>query len=337
MFFCFFDIINILQASKSNNMEVIQVKNLVKYYKTKKKVVKAVDDISFNILEGERFGFLGPNGSGKTTTIRSILGLLRGVKGEISILGEKINPNKDTVYRNHIGYIPGELGLESELNAIQMCKYLSKLYDISFNWDEIKNIAERLKLDVSRPIQELSKGNRQKVGILTSLMGDFDILILDEPTSGLDPLIQSEFFEIIKERQEKASCTVFICSHLLSEVEKFCNRVAIIRNGKIVEISKISELKQKGLKSFQLEFTSNAGLMEFVQYLESQFLNAIVKSQSVNRIEFLIPPEKKRNLLHDISEMQWAGEYIKDFNINNSSLEDIFMKYYEIDNPEEER
>ncbi len=318
-------------------MEVIQVKNLVKYYKTKKKVVKAVDDISFSILKGERFGFLGPNGSGKTTTIRSILGLLRGVKGEIAILGEKINPNKDTAYRNHIGYIPGELGLEPEFNAIQICKYLSKLYDISFNLDEIKNIAERLKLDVSRPIQELSKGNRQKVGILTSLMGDFDILILDEPTAGLDPLIQSEFFEIIRERQEKTSCTVFICSHLLSEVEKFCNRVAIIRNGKIVEISNISELKQKGLKSFQLEFTSNAGLMEFVQYLESQFPSASVKSQSVNGIEFLITPEKKRTLLYDISERQWAGEYIKDFNIYNSSLEDIFMKYYEIDNPEEER
>jgi ABC-2 type transport system ATP-binding protein len=318
-------------------MEVIQVNNLVKYYKSKKKVVKAVDDISFSILKGERFGFLGPNGAGKTTTIRAILGLLRGVKGEISILGEKINPNKDTVYRNHIGYIPGELGLEPELNAIQMCQYLSKLYDISFNLDEIKNIAGRIKLDIKRPIQELSKGNKQKVGILTSLMGNFDILILDEPTSGLDPLIQSEFFNILKERQEKTSCTVFLCSHLLSEVEKFCNRVAIIRDGKIVEISNISELKQKGLKSFQLDFASNAGLIEFKHYLESEFPNASVKSQTINSIEFLISPEKKRNLLHDISEKQWAGEYISDFNINNSSLEEIFMKYYEIDIPEVER
>ena len=188
-------------------MEAIRVNNLVKYYKSGKKAVKAVDDISFSIQQGEIFGFLGPNGAGKTTTIRAILGLLRGVKGEIAILGEVINPNKDTAYRNHIGYIPGELGLDPELNAIQICKYLSKLYDISFDIDEILHIADRLNLDVSRPMQVLSKGNKQKVGILTSLMGDFEILILDEPTAGLDPLIQAEFFEILRDKQKKSNCT----------------------------------------------------------------------------------------------------------------------------------
>ena len=320
-------------------MEVIQVNNLVKYYKSRKKVVKAVDDISFSVKKGERFGFLGPNGAGKTTTIRAILGLLRGVEGEITILGEKINPNKDTTYRNHIGYIPGELGLDPELNAIQICEYLGKLYDNHFDLDEILKIAERLKLDVSRPIQELSKGNKQKVGILTAFMGDFELLILDEPTAGLDPLIQAEFFEILKEKQEKTNCTIFICSHILSEVEKNCHRVAIIREGKIVEISDISDLKDKGLKSFQLEFTSNDGLMDFLKFQQNEFPNASIKSQSSTSVEILIPPEKKRKLLHAISEKEWAGEYIKDFNINNSSLEEIFIKYYDlenIDNMEEE-
>ena len=314
--------------------EAIRVDNMVKYYKSRKKVVKAVDGISFSVLRGERFGFLGPNGAGKTTTIRAILGLLRGVEGEITILGEKINPNKDTTYRNHIGYIPGELGLDPELNAIEICTYLSKLYDNHFDLDEILKIADRLKLDVNRPIQELSKGNKQKVGILTSFMGDFELLILDEPTAGLDPLIQAKFFEILKEKQEKTNCTIFICSHILSEIEKNCHRVAIIREGKIVEISDISELKEKGLKSFQLEFTSNDGMLDFLKYLKNECPSASIKSQTVTNIEILIPPEKKRLLLRDISGKKWAGEYIKDFNINNSSLEEIFMKYYDEENIE---
>ncbi len=320
-------------------VEVIRVNNMIKHYKSRKKVVKAVDGISFSVLKGERFGFLGPNGAGKTTTIRAILGLLRGVQGEISILGEKINPNKDITYRNHIGYIPGELGLDPELNAIQICKYLSKLYDISFDLDEILKIAERLKLDVTRPIQVLSKGNKQKVGILTALMGDFELLILDEPTAGLDPLIQAEFFEILKEMQARSNCTIFICSHILSEIEKNCHRVAIISEGKIVEISDISELKEKGLKSFQLEFTTNEGLLDFLNYLQDECPSATIKLQRSTSVEILIPPEKKRNLLRAISEKEWAGEYIKDFNINNSSLEEIFMKYYDkenIENMEEE-
>jgi len=321
--------------------EVIRVDNMVKYYKSRKKVVKAVDDISFSVLKGERFGFLGPNGAGKTTTIRGILGLLRGVEGKISILGKKINPNKDTAYRNHIGYIPGELGLDPELNAIQICNYLGKLYDIPYDMDEILKIAERLKLDVSRPIQVLSKGNKQKVGILTAFMGDFELLILDEPTAGLDPLIQAEFFEILKEKQAKTDCTIFICSHILSEIEKNCHRVAIIRDGKIVEISDISELKEKGLKSFQLEFTTNDGLLDFMKFQQNECPNATIKSQSSTNVEILIPPEKKRFLLRAISERKWAGEYIKDVNVNNSSLEEIFMKYYDeedenIENMEEE-
>lgn len=318
--------------------EAIRVTNLVKYYKSKRKVVKAVDDISFSVQRGEMFGFLGPNGAGKTTTIRAILGMLRGVEGDIFILGEKINPNTDTAYRNHIGYIPGELGLDGELNAIQICTYLSKLYDISFNLDTTLKMAARLKLDVNRPIQELSKGNKQKVGILTALMGDFEILILDEPTAGLDPLMQAVFFEILRERKKKNNCTVFICSHILSEIEDNCHRVAIIREGKIVEISDIDELKEKGLKSFQLEFTTNEGLLEFLKYQQTECPGATVKSESTTttRIELLIPPEKKRLLLHEIANRKWAGEFIKDFNINNSSLEDIFMKYYVLDTLEEE-
>ncbi|WP_371802474.1 ABC transporter ATP-binding protein [Candidatus Lokiarchaeum ossiferum] len=316
---------------------VITIKNLKKYYTKKfpKRVeIKAVDDISFEVNEGEIFGFLGPNGAGKTTTIRAILGMLRGVEGEITILGEKIDPNHQTTYRSKIGYIPGELGLEGDLTGLQMCEYLSKLYGNAFHLDEIQKIATRLNLDINRPTQELSKGNKQKVGILAALMGDFEILILDEPTSGLDPLIQAEFFKILKEKQRKTNCTVFLCSHILSEVEDNCQRVAIIREGKLVEISDITDLKEKGLKSFHLEFVTNASLKDFISYLQNEIPEASIKSQSTTTIEFLISPEKKRQLLHEVSGQEWAGEFVKDFNINSASLEEIFMKYYKTNDKE---
>ena len=312
-------------------MSAITIKNLKKYYTQKfpsKKETKAVDGISFEIKKGETFGFLGPNGAGKTTTIRSILGLLRNVEGEIFILGEKINPNKDTDFRNNISYIPGEFGLDQELNGLEICVYLSKLYSRKIDLNNVKKLAARIDLDLTRPIRELSKGNRQKVGIVASLMGDFEILILDEPTSGLDPLIQAEFYKILSEKQEKTHCTVFICSHILSEVEKYCDRVAIIRKGKIIEISDISELKERGLKRFELEFESPASLTEFKLFLKTDFADSEIVRTHGTSIELLISPNNKRNLLHEISERKWDGNYIRDFNITNSSLEEIFMKYY---------
>jgi ABC-2 type transport system ATP-binding protein len=315
-------------------MSAISVKNLKKYYTTKfpkKKETKAVDGISFEVKKGERFGFLGPNGAGKTTTIRSILGLLRNVEGEISILGEKIDPNKDTEFLNKISYIPGDFGLERELNGFEICEYLSKLYKREIDLNRVKEIAKRLDLDLTRPVQELSKGNRQKVGIVASLMGDFEILILDEPTSGLDPLIQSEFYKILNEMQERTNCTVFICSHILSEVEKYCDRVAIIRLGKILEISDISDLKERGLKRFELDFESSGSLAEFTKYLKTDFADSEIIRTNTATIEFLVPPLNIRTLLHEISEKQWDGHYIKNFNITNSSLEEIFMKYYRIE------
>jgi ABC-2 type transport system ATP-binding protein len=312
-------------------MSAIIIKNLKKYYTQKfpsKKETKAVDGISFEIKKGEIFGFLGPNGAGKTTTIRSILGLLRNVEGEIIILGEKINPNKDTEFRNKISYIPGEFGLDQELNGLEICEYLSKLYSRKFDLNNVKKLAERIDLDLTRPIRELSKGNRQKVGIVASLMGDFEILILDEPTSGLDPLIQSEFYKILAEKQKKTQCTVFLCSHILSEVEKYCDRVAIIRKGKIIEISDISDLKERGLKRFELEFESQGSLAEFNSFLKTNFADSEIIRAEGTSIEILISPNNKRKLLHEISERKWDGNYIRDFNITNSSLEEIFMKYY---------
>lgn len=309
----------------------LEVKDLKKYYNHNK--VKAVDGISFSVQKGERFGFLGPNGAGKTTTIRSILGMLQVNEGIISIFGETINPNRNISYRNQIGYLPGELGLYKEKTARQLIKYLGSLYNGEIDWHYIESLASRLKLDMDRPVGTLSKGNKQKVGVLIALMQDFPLLILDEPTSGLDPIMQGEFYQIIKERQEKSNCTVFISSHLLPEVEKFCDRVAIIRQGKIVEISTIQELRNKNLKKFEVELANYQAVKEFTQFIEENYSDVVINRNIGLQVIMQVHPKDKLQLTHDITSRQFANASILDLNISHSSLEHIFMQYYTQESP----
>ena len=311
------------------------VQHLKKYYQHGK--VKAVDDISFDISQGERFGFLGPNGAGKTTTLRSILGLLQLNGGEISIFGKKITPNKDINYRNDIGYIPGELGIYKEKNATQFLHYMSALYDGEIDWKYVAEIAERLQLEMNRPIGQLSKGNRQKVGILAALMRDFPILILDEPTSGLDPIMQAEFYQILKERQEHSNCTIFLSSHLLYEVQKFCERVAIIRKGKIVEISSIKKLITKNLKRIYVELASDLASDELQNLLQTKFPTVIIEKAIGRELMLLVTEQDKLPLIRALSTQNFGGEPIQDINIKESSLEHIFMQYYSDEKTENSR
>ncbi|MBD3195688.1 MAG: ATP-binding cassette domain-containing protein [Candidatus Lokiarchaeota archaeon] len=307
-------------------MNSIEVKNLKKYYD--KGSVKAVDDITFKVPKGARFGFLGPNGAGKTTTIRCIMGFLHKDAGEIYIQGEKIDPIKNVEYRNNIGYLPGELGLYKNMNAMQLFKHFMKLYDMEINWKYVEELSNRLELNLDRKMNELSKGNKQKVGVISALMGKFDILIMDEPTSGLDPLMQREFYQIVKERQEESNCTVFLSSHVLPEVENFCDQVAIIRNGKIIEISSVQELKDKSLKEFELDFTSNSAMNEFMSLLRNEYSGVSIKYSMGNHLLFTVPPKESRQLLKVISDTTWDGDFIIDFTIKHSSLDNIFMQYY---------
>ncbi len=312
-------------------MNAIEVKNLIKYYDHGK--IKAVDDISFEVPQGSRFGYLGPNGAGKTTTIRCILGFLNADAGDITILGEKINPKKDVKIRNRIGYLPGELGLYKNMPANELIKYFAKLYDIEIDWNFVEEVSERLKLDMNRKVGVLSKGNKQKVGVLSALMGKFDLLIMDEPTSGLDPLMQSEFYRIVSERQKESKCTVFLCSHVLSEIEKFCSRVAIIKSGKIVEISNVDDLKAKNLKHIELIFKTPESMKKFKSFLESEYPESIIKYEFLTQLEFLLTPIQARKILCEISEQDWDGLPIKDFSIAHSTLENIFLQYYDEGKP----
>ncbi|MFX1524732.1 MAG: ABC transporter ATP-binding protein [Promethearchaeota archaeon] len=308
-------------------MNAIEVENLKKYYNKGK--VKAVDGISFEVPEGSRFGFLGPNGAGKTTTIRTILGFLNADEGDITILGQKLNPKKDVGIRNRIGYLPGELGIYKKMSASQLIRYFAKLYSVEIDWEFIDEVAERLKIEMDRKMGVLSKGNKQKTGVLVALMGKFDILILDEPTSGLDPLNQSEFYRIVSERQKESNCTVFICSHVLPEVEKFCDRVAIIKKGKLAEISDVRDLKAKNLKNIELIFEKPSDLEDFSNFLTSEVPEAIIKQSYNIELQFLVPPERTRIVLREISEKAWDGGPIRDVSITHSTLENIFMQYYQ--------
>lgn len=311
-------------------MNVIEVRNLKKYYNKGK--VKAIDDISFNVPEGARFGYLGPNGAGKTTTIRCLLGFLNPDAGNITILGEQVNPKKDVEIRNRIGYLPGELGIYKNITANQLIKYFAKLYDIEIDWNFISEVAERLQIEMNRKAGVLSKGNKQKIGVLTALMGKFDILIMDEPTSGLDPLMQAEFYRIISERQKESNCTIFVSSHVLPEVEKFCDQVAIIKEGKIVEISRVDDLKAKSLKHIELDFENNESMKSFHSYLLAEFPEANIKYSFNTNITLLLPPDRTLELLREISERKWADVPVKDFIIQHSTLENIFMQYYKDNN-----
>ena len=311
-------------------MNAIEVKNLVKYYS--RGTVKAVNDISFNVPQGSRFGFLGPNGAGKTTTIRCLLGLLQRTAGDIKIFGESIDPTKNVSFRNRVGYLPGELGIYKQVTATKLIKFFAKLYDITIDWDFIKDVSERLQIDMDRKMGVLSKGNKQKVGVLTALMGKFDLLVMDEPTSGLDPLMQSEFYRIVSERQKESNCTVFVSSHVLPEVEKFCDTIAIIKQGKIAEISDVQNLKAKSLKQIELDFSGKSSKQEFLTYLLSDFPEAIVEHQFETQLTFLLPPDATRKIMCDLGNREWGGYPIKDITIQNSSLESIFLQYYKNNN-----
>jgi ABC-2 type transport system ATP-binding protein len=225
--------------------------------------------------------------------------------------------------------LPGELGLYKNMTANELINYFAKLYDIEINWDYVKDVTERLKLDMNRKVGVLSKGNKQKVGVVSALMGEFDLLIMDEPTSGLDPLMQSEFYRIVSERQKESECTVFLCSHVLAEVEKFCERVAIIREGKIVEISDVNDLKAKNLKHIELIFETSRSMEAFKSYLGADYPESIIKYDFQTQLEFLLPPNEARKILCEISERDWAGASVKDFSITHSTLENIFLQYYE--------
>ncbi len=301
----------------SQTNPAILVENLVKSYGA----VKALRGVNLEITCGEIFGFLGPNGAGKTTTIRCLLDLIHPDSGQITVLG--IHPQADPsgVHRRS-GYLPGEIHLEENLSVENALRFLSKLRanggSPPVEWAYVRQLAERLDLDLKTKVRNLSKGNKQKAGVIQALMHRPELLLLDEPTSGLDPLMQREVLRLIAEARAQGA-TVLFSSHILSEVQEIAQRVGIIRQGLVVEVAETAALIQRALRRVRVHFG------------EPVSANAFDDLPGVT----LLDQEDGYNLhLQVEGEMdglikRLASFSVIDFVTEQPSLEEIFLAYYE--------
>jgi ABC-2 type transport system ATP-binding protein len=287
-------------------MAAIEIKNLTKSYGK----ARGILDVNLTVEEGEFFGFIGPNGAGKSTTIRTLLGMIHVTSGEGKVLGYDIQ-KESTKLLSEIGYLPSEAVFYSGMKVKDVLKLSADLHKKDCKAESAR-LCERLQLDVNRKVEELSFGNRKKVAIVCALQHEPRLLILDEPTSGLDPLMQKEFFDILKERNEKGT-TIFLSSHILSEVQNHCKRAAIIREGRLIACDSVEALAKTNAKRVTIVGdVSLVGLegvkderkeTDTTQFLYSGDINVLVKH---------------------ISNMK-----IKDLSITEPDLEEIFMHYYE--------
>jgi ABC-2 type transport system ATP-binding protein len=235
---------------------VVRTRGLVKDYGR----VRALDGVDLDVHCGEIYGFLGPNGAGKSTLIRVMLDLLRPTSGEVEIFDESPRDGGPR-QRERIGYLPGELHLRGRATAGRLLRDLARLRG-GAGRDRIEPLAERFLLDLDRPIRSLSKGNKQKVGVVQAFMHEPDLLVLDEPTSGLDPLLQREFLDLVLEARA-GGATVFMSSHVLSEVEDVADRVAIIRSGRLVDVDDVATLRRHAGQDIRLRFAEKVSADQF--------------------------------------------------------------------------
>jgi len=285
---------------------------------------RALRGVALEVGHGELFGFLGPNGAGKTTTIRCLLDLIRPNAGNIRVLG--LDPQADSVVvRNRTGYLPVELSMEDGLKVEGQLRYYNDLRGNKTDRSYVRELARHLDLDLSMPIKNLSKGNKQKVGVVQALMHRPELLLLDEPTAGLDPLMQQEVYRLLREAQTDGA-TVFFSSHIISEVEALADRVAIIREGVIVEEAQPSQLISMAIRRVWVRFLEEINPAPLADVegiaLLSQSNGLRVHLQVEGELDGLI----KALALFPVS----------DFEIERPSLEEIFLAYYEADQVEEE-
>ena len=236
--------------------DVIRTESLTKYYGAHRGVI----DVDLAVRQGEVFGFLGPNGAGKTTTIRILLDHIRPTSGRATVFGIETTADPVAIHRR-VGYLPGEFNLYDRLTGAQTIEYFANLRG-GVDRDYQRSLISRLDLDVSRRYREYSRGNKQKVALVCALQHGPDLLILDEPTAGLDPLVQQTFFALLHEATAEGR-TVFLSSHIISEVERVCDRVAIIRDGRIVEIDEVHGLRQMAVHHVELRFAQPVAVSEF--------------------------------------------------------------------------
>lgn len=287
--------------------KILEVKNLTKYYGKE----LGAKEISFALNKGEVFGFIGPNGAGKSTTIRSIMNLINKTSGEVYFRGKKLE--KNNIYqKQEIGYLPSEIHLYDDMTVKEILDYHESFYNINTH-NKRCELVKRLKVDEKKKIEELSLGNMKKVGIILALMHSPKLLILDEATSGLDPVMQEEFYKLIKEEKEKGT-TIFYSTHILNEVSKICDRVGIIRNGHLLKIETMEDLKEKELT--------------FVTIVSNE-IEKIEKELNMIPIEKAKDMIKIKNTLEINKLIKILGKHkIEKLFIEQATIEDIFLHYY---------
>ena len=291
--------------------QAIVLNQLTKHYGTH----RGINDLSFSVNEGEFFGFIGPNGAGKSTTIRTLMGLIRPTGGSASIFGLDCH-SKASVIAKDVGYLPSENSYYENMKVRELLQYTADLYGMDCK-TKMKELADRLNLDLSRKIADLSLGNKKKVGIVSAIMTSPKLIIMDEPTSGLDPLIQQAFYDILKEENSRGA-TVFFSSHVLSEVQKLCDRVAILKEGQLIGIQSIKELRESGYKKVSLsakeaiprDFFDLSGIANYAETADKTSVSFMYNGNITAIID-------KLHLLH-----------LDDVLLEEPSLEEIFMHYY---------
>ena len=292
--------------------QAIVLNQLTKHYGTH----RGINDLSFSVNEGEFFGFIGPNGAGKSTTIRTLMGLIHPSGGNASIFGLDCQTKASVIARD-VGYLPSENSYYENMKVRELLQYTADLYGMDCE-TKMYELSERLNLDLTRKIEDLSLGNKKKVGIVSAIMTSPKLIIMDEPTSGLDPLIQQAFYDILKEENSRGA-TVFFSSHVLSEVQKLCDRVAILKEGQLIGIQSIKELRESGYKKVTLsakeaiprDFFNLSGIANYAETADKTSVSFMYNGNITAIID-------KLHLLH-----------LDDVLLEEPSLEEIFMHYYE--------
>jgi beta-exotoxin I transport system ATP-binding protein len=290
-------------------MLAISTKNLSKFYGEQ----VGIKDVNLEVNQGEIFGFVGPNGAGKSTAIRTFLGLLKPTSGSASILGQDID-SEGAELRKKIGYLPSEVHYYEEMSSLELLNYHARFYD-NVDVSKIHELAEYFELQLDRKITDLSFGNKKKCAIIQAIVHKPELLILDEPTSGLDPLMQNRFFELLEKENENGT-TIFFSSHILSEVQRLCDRAAVIRNGEIIAVENIQDLLMKQMKKVTLIFKDQQLDLKIPSGCQhKKWHNKKLTFDYVGPIDLLVDWMSDQELIDAVLE--------------EPDLESIFMNYYE--------
>lgn len=295
-------------------MSVIEVKHVTKDYGHG----RGIFDVSFKIEKGEVFGFLGPNGAGKTTTIRHLMGFIKAQEGELSINGKDCWQSAATI-KHDIGYLPGELAFPQGYTGDQFIEFMAEERQL-IDRSRTEELKELFELDTSEEIKEMSLGTKRKLAVVTAFMHSPNILILDEPTSGLDPIMQERFIQFIL-KEKSAGKTILLSSHIFSEVDATCDRIAIIKEGVVVSTIEANQLKRSTHKAFKIEFAS---YKDYQRFLTNTKLVIPIERPKQNQVKLNLTDEKMQQLFSELSEVD-----VKFISEIKFTLEDYFMDFYD--------